>query len=89
MTAQEWQILGARLRRTRRMQDVTAAALAEKAGTNRNMISALENTRKPGVSLDVVVRIAQVLGVSLDYLVGRKDAESVERQPAAVELVGT
>jgi transcriptional regulator with XRE-family HTH domain len=84
MTEQEWQVLGARLRRIRRGQDLTSQALAEKAGTTRVTISALENRRKPGVSFAVVVRIAQVLGVSLDYLAGRKDDESVEIEPAAV-----
>lgn len=89
MTDHEWQVLGARLRRSRRMQDFTSDALAKKAGTTRNIISALENSRKPGVSLDVLVRIATALGVSLDYLVGRKDAESVEREPADAVLVAS
>jgi transcriptional regulator with XRE-family HTH domain len=77
MTKQEWLVLGARLRQVRRRQDLTSEALAEKAGTTRATISALENTRKPGVSFQVVVRIAAVLGVSLDYLAGRKDEDSV------------
>jgi transcriptional regulator with XRE-family HTH domain len=82
MTEQEWRVLGARLRQVRRRQDLTSEALAKKAGTTRVTISALENTRKPGVSFQVVVRIAQVLGVSLDYLAGRKDEDTVAR-PAA------
>jgi transcriptional regulator with XRE-family HTH domain len=73
MTKEEWHVLGKRLRQVRRMQDLTSQALATKAGTTRVTISALENTRKPGVSFDVVVRIAQVLNVSLDYLSGRKN----------------
>jgi transcriptional regulator with XRE-family HTH domain len=82
MTKEEWQTLGIRLRRARRMQDLTAVQLAAKAGTTRVLISALENTRKPRVSFDVVVRLAQVLGVSLDYLAGRKDEDTVSL-PAA------
>ena len=77
MTEHEWRVLGTRLRQVRRTHDLTSQALATKAGTTRVTISALENTRKPRVSFDVVVRIAQVLGVSLDYLAGRKDEESV------------
>jgi transcriptional regulator with XRE-family HTH domain len=88
MTEQEWRVLGRRLRQVRRRQDLTSAALAAKAGTTRVTISALENTRKPGVSFDVLVRIAAVLGVSLDYLAGRKDDESVEFEPTAAALVG-
>jgi transcriptional regulator with XRE-family HTH domain len=77
MTEQQWRVLGARLRQVRRRQDLTSEALAKKAGTTRVTISALENTRKPGVSFDVVARIAAVLGVSLDYLAGRKDDDTV------------
>jgi transcriptional regulator with XRE-family HTH domain len=77
MTEHEWRVLGTRLRQVRRRQDLTSEALAKKAGTTRVTISALENTRKPGVSFDVVVRIAGVLGVSLDYLAGRKDEDTI------------
>jgi transcriptional regulator with XRE-family HTH domain len=51
-------------------------------GTARETFSRLENTKKPLASFDVLVRIAEVLGVSLDYLAGRKDTEKVEREPA-------
>jgi transcriptional regulator with XRE-family HTH domain len=88
MTEHEWRVLGARLRRVRRSQDLTSAALAKQAGTSRVVISALENNRKPGISFAVVARIAAVLGVSLDYLAGRKDDEGVELEPTAVALVG-
>lgn len=88
MTEQEWRILGTRLRQVRRRQDLTSEELATKARTTRVTISALENTRKPGVSFDVVVRIAGVLGISLDYLAGRKDDESVELEPAAAVSIG-
>jgi transcriptional regulator with XRE-family HTH domain len=77
MTQQEWRILGTRLRQVRRRLDLTSQQLAEKAGTTRVTISALENTRKPGVSFDVVARIATVLGISLDYLAGRKDSDTI------------
>lgn len=79
MTAQEWRVVGARLRQVRRRQDLTSEALARQAGTTRVVISALENNRKPGVSFAVVARIAAVLGISLDYLAGRKDDETVTR----------
>jgi transcriptional regulator with XRE-family HTH domain len=88
MTKEEWRILGTRLRQVRRRQDLTSEELAAKAGTTRVTISALENTRKPRISFDVVMRVASVLGISLDYLAGRKDDERVRREPAAVELVG-
>ena len=82
MTEQEWRVLGTRLRQVRRRQDLTSEALAKKAGTTRVLISALENTRKPRVSFDVVVRIAKVLNISLDYLAGRKSDDTIAK-PAA------
>ena len=87
MTEHEWRVLGTRLRQVRRRQDLTSQSLATRAGTTRVTISALENTRKPGVSFDVLFRIADVLGVSLDYLAGRKDDESVELEPTELEHV--
>jgi transcriptional regulator with XRE-family HTH domain len=82
MTQQEWRVLGARLRQVRRQQDLTSEELAKKAGTTRILISALENTRKPRVSFDVVVRIAKALDISLDYLAGRKNEDTIAK-PAA------
>jgi transcriptional regulator with XRE-family HTH domain len=88
MTEQEWPVLGGRLRRARRMQDLTSDALARQAGTTRAVISALEHARKPGISFAVLVRIAKVLGVSLDYLAGRKDDDTIA-PPTTLDLVGT
>lgn len=84
MTKEEWRVLGRRLRQVRRRLDLTSQELAEKAGTTRVTISALENTRKPGVSFDVVVRIARELNISLDYLAGRKDEDTIARPAAPV-----
>ena len=79
MTPQEWRVLGARLRQVRRQQDLTSEELAKKAGTTRILISALENTRKPRVSFDVVDRIAKALNISLDYLAGRKNEDTIAK----------
>ena len=56
-------------------------------GTGRTTISRLENNKKPQVSFDVLFRIADALGVSLDYLAGRKDDESIKRLPIMPTLV--
>jgi transcriptional regulator with XRE-family HTH domain len=70
-------LLGERLHTIRRRRGLTLKELARRAGTSYVGISKLEHGQKPQVSLDVVVRLAEVLGVSLDYLVGRKDDEEV------------
>ena len=52
---------------------MTSGGLAAKVGTSRVTISRLENGTKPRVSFEVVTRIADALGVSLDFLAGRKE----------------
>jgi transcriptional regulator with XRE-family HTH domain len=81
MDEQAQQQLGERIHILRRRRGLTSAALAKQVGTARATISRLENTRKPQVSFDLLIRIADVLGVSLDYLAGRKETEKVETQP--------
>jgi transcriptional regulator with XRE-family HTH domain len=85
MDEQAWQQLGERIHIIRRRQGLSSKELAERVGTARATISRLENTKKPQVSFDVLVRIAEALGVSLDYLAGRKDDTTVY-EPAAREL---
>jgi transcriptional regulator with XRE-family HTH domain len=75
----DWRLLGERLHIARRRRDLTQQDLATQAGTTRVTISRLERVDKPQVSFDVLVRIAQVLGVSLDWLAGRKDNDRVEQ----------
>jgi len=84
----KWQLLGERLLIARRRSGLSAKVVAERAGTSRITISRLENTSKPHVSFDVLWRIAEVLGVSLDYLAGRKDEDTVVRS-GALALAGT
>lgn len=59
--------IGQRIRLARLRRGWTAADLAEKAGVNRNTISALENGR-PGTALGVVLSALWALGLekSLD-----------------------
>ena len=87
MDDRAWQLLSERLHTIRRRRGLTSKDLATEVGTGRTTISRLENNNKPRVSFDVLVRIAEVLDVSLDYLAGRKDEESV-LLPAAADLIG-
>jgi transcriptional regulator with XRE-family HTH domain len=47
-------------------------------------VSRIERGQIPHVSADIVVRLAEALDVSLDYLVGRKDEEKVRRETLAM-----
>jgi transcriptional regulator with XRE-family HTH domain len=79
-------LLGERLHTIRRRRGLTLKELARRAGTSYVGVSKLEHGQKPQVSLDVVVRLAEVLEVSLDYLVGRKDEEEVELEEVALAV---
>ena len=86
MDDRAWRTLGERIHMMRRRRGLTSKELATQVGTGRTTISRLENNSKPQVSFDVLYRIADVLGVSLDYLAGRKEDESVELEPTVAAL---
>ena len=73
-----WDEFGERLHILRRRSKLTLKEIATQAGTSYVTVSLLERGKKPQISLDVVVRLAEVLDVSLDYLVGRKATEPVD-----------
>lgn len=63
-------IMGQRIRAARKMNDMSAEALAEKIGIEPESLGHIEcASRKP--SLQTLYAIAETLNVSLDYLVGR------------------
>jgi len=88
MDEQTWNIVGERIHIMRRRRGLTSTELATLARTGRTTISRLENNRKPQVSFDVLYRIAEALDVSLDYLTGRKDRETIEGEAAEAALIG-
>jgi transcriptional regulator with XRE-family HTH domain len=87
MDDQTWRIVGERIHIMRRRRGLTSLDLARLAGTGRTTISRLENNSKPSVSFAVLFRIAEALDVSLDYLTGRKERETIEVEAAAEALV--
>ncbi len=59
--------LGLRIRRIRKEKELTQFALAEEVGVSSNFLGDVERGIK-SPSLDTIVCIANVLDVSLDYL---------------------
>jgi putative transcriptional regulator len=57
------------LKKLREGKGMTQAQLAEKAGITREYITMLESGAKANPSLDVAVRLAKALGVSIANLV--------------------
>ena len=63
--------LGERLLLSRRRARLTQRQLQERAGVGLNTITRLEQGRTRQVSTAVLLRLAEALGVSTDYLLGR------------------
>jgi len=76
--------IGDQIRKFRQERGISLSALAAAANVSKSYISALENNRDGGrhPSADVVVRIAQALGVSLaDLVVPRVGSLPVPADP--------
>lgn len=66
-------VFAERLRQVRVMRNITQEQLAEMADIARTMVGRYETTDQLP-ALDTLVRIADALGTSTDYLLGRTDA---------------
>lgn len=63
-------MFGLRLKTLRELQGLTQSDLAIRLNTARSTITAYENeTNEP--SIDMLIKISNIFGVSLDYLVGK------------------
>ena len=69
--------LGERLHTLRRRRDLTLRALGDMANVNYVTVSKIERGKMPQVSVDIVVKLADALGVSVDYLLGRTVQEAI------------
>jgi len=66
-------VLGQRLRRARRQQDLTQQQLGERAGVNYTTISRIESGDYTQLYWSIIEALARALNVSLDWLCGRKE----------------
>lgn len=66
-------VFGDRLRMVRETRGITQEQLAEMADIARTMVGRYETTDQLP-ALDTLIRIADALGISSDYLLGRTDA---------------
>ncbi len=62
-----------RLRELRRALGLTQAELAVRAGIRRATVSRLENARVTALDLDVLEKLADVLGVEPGFLLTRRE----------------
>ena len=75
--------LGDRVRKLREKKGLQPEVLAVALKVSANTIRKLE-TNKGGIRAERLVPLAQVLGVSTDYLLGLKDEPESERAATAV-----
>jgi len=81
--------LGDRLRRERLRKGWGVRELARLSGVRYALISELETGKKDDTTGRNLKRLARVLGVSVDYLLGTfEDNEQGDDEPAGVALVG-
>ena len=64
-------IVGKRIKKYRKILGISKAELAKKAGLPRATITHIEQRRSDNLSTSVLVKIADVLNVSTDLLLGR------------------
>jgi transcriptional regulator with XRE-family HTH domain len=67
------QELGKRIVAAREQIGWSQRELVRVSGVGQNNLSVLEQGKKPGVRADTVVRLAEALHVSADYLLGLTD----------------
>lgn len=69
--------MGARIRQLRSGRNMTQAMLAQRLGVTKSVVSAYENgMRYP--SYDVLLNLADIYGVSTDYLLGHSRQNVVD-----------
>jgi len=69
---------GLHLRRARETRKLTQQELASRAGVSPIMISHFETGVRPSASADTLVKLADALDVTVDYLLGRSDSMAPE-----------
>ncbi|HSX82889.1 MAG TPA: helix-turn-helix transcriptional regulator [Candidatus Saccharimonadia bacterium] len=81
------ELLGQRIRRVRIRYGMSQAELARRIKVSLNTMNKIEAGETPDPRSSRIKAIADVLGVSTDYLLGRKADIDSERWPTGLELV--
>lgn len=74
---------GERIRHIREKHGMTQDQLAEAAGISKGFLSDVENNNK-NISSQALLRIANALGASVDYLLQGAVRESAQREPIVI-----
>jgi transcriptional regulator with XRE-family HTH domain len=69
----DMEVLGTRVREQRKHAGLSQMEVAKQTGIIQGDLSLLERGKKRALWADTLLRLAEALGCSLDYLVGRTD----------------
>lgn len=75
--------VGERIREIREKRGMTQDKLAEAAGLSKSFLSEVEND-KSNISSRILLRIANELGASMDFLLDGTVKEALEREPVVI-----
>ena len=79
--------LADRVQRSRRALGMTKAKLALSAKLPRAPVSRYERKRSKDMSVRILKKLSNALGVSADYLAGRREDEAYFRNPRLQKLI--
>ena len=79
--------LADRVQRCRRALNMTKAQLASSAGLPRAPMTRFEKKQNQDMSADTLKKLTHALGVSADYLAGRREEEAYFRNPQLQKLI--
>lgn len=74
--------LGERIRGLRKAQHITQAELAERLGVTQALIASYESARR-SVPLRKLIQLAEILGVSIEEIVGQPELHRQKPGPAS------
>src|SRR5215469_7497844 len=74
---------GDRIKEIRDARGMTQDQLADKAGISKGFLSDVENNKR-NISSENLLKIANVLGASVDYLLRGETKEHTQRQPVVI-----
>lgn len=80
--------IGERIDALLKERGISGSRMSSDLGMSRSFMTELRKGRARGVNAETAARIADYLGVSTDYLLGKTDNEKREDDPLEVELAG-
>jgi transcriptional regulator with XRE-family HTH domain len=81
--------MGDRIRQLRGVKGLSQENLAQKLGLTKGAVSAWENNRSANVKLATVLKLCEILGCSLDYLVHGPSRVAPGKPPAGARGAGS